>query len=146
MTIASLIFMKRLFWNEHLWLNFFPSVMSFCITKRYELIICHILVKKYDRIPFMYLFIYLLLYWGMNSGPSPWATLLALFCDGYFLYRVLWTICLDWLRTLILLVSAFWVARIIGVSHQHPVYLFIFPSSLLGYIHSTWVIYCDNSK
>jgi hypothetical protein len=25
-----------------------------------------------------------------------------------------------WLQTLILLISAFWVARITGMSHQHP--------------------------
>jgi hypothetical protein len=30
----------------------------------------------------------------------------------------LWTICLDWVRILILLIS--WVARITGVNHQCP--------------------------
>jgi hypothetical protein len=30
------------------------------------------------------------------------------------------TICLGWLWTVILLLSASWVARITGVSHQHP--------------------------
>jgi hypothetical protein len=34
--------------------------------------------------------------------------------------RVLWTICLDWLWTEFLLISASWEAKIIGVSHQHP--------------------------
>jgi hypothetical protein len=34
------------------------------------------------------------------------------FCDGSFRDRVLQTICLGWLWTTILLISAFWVARI----------------------------------
>jgi hypothetical protein len=37
---------------------------------------------------FIYLYIYLFLhYWGLNSGPSPWVTPLALFCDEFFLRR-----------------------------------------------------------
>jgi hypothetical protein len=34
--------------------------------------------------------------------------------------RVSWTTCLGWLQTMILLISASWVARITGVSHQRP--------------------------
>jgi hypothetical protein len=63
---------------------------------------------------------------SLNSGPhtcqacisTTSATLPALF--GYFQHRVLWTVCLGWLWTLILLISASWIARIIGVSHQVP--------------------------
>jgi hypothetical protein len=44
-------------------------------------------------------------YWGLNSGPTPWATLPALFCVGFFGDRVLWTTCLGWLRTATLLSS-----------------------------------------
>jgi hypothetical protein len=58
-------------------------------------------------------------YWGLNSGPSPWATSLSPFWDEYFQDRVLWTICLGRLQTVILLISASWVARIIGTSHQY---------------------------
>jgi hypothetical protein len=36
---------------------------------------------------------------------------------GYFWDRVLWTICSSWLPTLLLLISASWVARITGLSH-----------------------------
>jgi hypothetical protein len=36
------------------------------------------------------------------------------------------TICLDWLQTVILLISASWVARITGVSHRHPATLYYF--------------------
>jgi hypothetical protein len=61
----------------------------------------------------------LLQYWGLNSGP-PWATPPALFCDGIFRDRVSWTIYPSWLWTAILLISASWVARITGVSHQCP--------------------------
>jgi hypothetical protein len=38
----------------------------------------------------------------------------------FFWDRVCWTICPGWLRTMILLISASWEARIIGVSHRHP--------------------------
>jgi hypothetical protein len=41
----------------------------------------------------------------------------------------LWTICPSWLQTVILLISASWVARITGVSHWCPA-LFIFVWSL----------------
>jgi hypothetical protein len=34
-----------------------------------------------------------------------------------FLDRVSWTVCLGWLWTVILLISASWLARITGVSH-----------------------------
>jgi hypothetical protein len=38
---------------------------------------------------------------------------------GIFRERVFWTICLGWLQTMILLISASWVARITGgVSHS----------------------------
>jgi hypothetical protein len=58
---------------------------------------------------------FFLWYWGLNSGPAPWATPPALFCDEFFQDRVLLTICLCWL--LILLFSASWVIRIRGMSH-----------------------------
>jgi hypothetical protein len=48
------------------------------------------------------------------------------FCVGYFPNRVWWTICPGWLWTMILLISASWVARITGVSHQHPDSFFVF--------------------
>jgi hypothetical protein len=44
------------------------------------------------------------------------ATPPGLFCDGYFQDRVLRSTCPGWLWTLILLISASWVARIIGMS------------------------------
>jgi hypothetical protein len=61
--------------------------------------------------------IFFLWYWGLNSGPTPWATHQPFFCDGYFQDRFSWTICLGWLWTAILLISASWVARITDVSH-----------------------------
>jgi hypothetical protein len=62
---------------------------------------------------------HILKYWGLNSGPTPWAISLALFCDGCFQDRVSWTICPGWLQPEILLISASWVARITGMSHRH---------------------------
>jgi hypothetical protein len=37
---------------------------------------------------------------------------------GYFQDRFSWTICTDWLWTMILLICASWAARITGVNHQ----------------------------
>jgi hypothetical protein len=51
----------------------------------------------------------------LNSGPLPWATPPALFCDGFFQDRVF----PGWLRTSNLLISASWEARITGVSQWH---------------------------
>jgi hypothetical protein len=52
-----------------------------------------------------------------NSGPTPWATPPALFVKVSFWDTVSQTICPGWLQTMILQMSASWVARIIGVSH-----------------------------
>jgi hypothetical protein len=41
-------------------------------------------------------------------------------CVGHFWHGVSQTICLGWLQTAVLLISASWVARIIGVSDQCP--------------------------
>jgi hypothetical protein len=47
----------------------------------------------------------------------------ALLYIGYFQDRVLQTICLGWPQTAILLISAFWVARITAMSHGHSAIL-----------------------
>jgi hypothetical protein len=66
--------------------------------------------------PFFYFF---LRYWGLNSGPTPWTTLPAHFCEGFIQDRVSWTIFSGWLTTdLCLLISASSVARITGVRHR----------------------------
>jgi hypothetical protein len=57
-------------------------------------------------------------YWGLNSGPTPWATPPAPFCEGFFWDRVSQTFCPGWLWITVLLISASWVARITGMSHQ----------------------------
>jgi hypothetical protein len=51
----------------------------------------------------------------LSHSASPF------FCDGFFQGRVSQTICLGWLWTTVLLISASWVARITGKSHQHSV-------------------------
>jgi hypothetical protein len=57
-------------------------------------------------------------YWGLNSGPTPWATPPALFCEGFFKtgsHKLF-----AWAgfepRSFSLSASC-WVARITGVSH-----------------------------
>jgi hypothetical protein len=39
--------------------------------------------------------------------------------------QILWTICPAWLQTTILLISASWVVRIIGISHQHTADVYV---------------------
>jgi hypothetical protein len=57
-------------------------------------------------------------YWGLNSGPTPWATPLTVFVRVFFKIGSLRIICLGWLQTAIFMISASWVDRITGVSHQ----------------------------
>jgi hypothetical protein len=65
-----------------------------------------------------FLFIYLFSVWGLNSGPSPWATPPTLFFWRVFEIGSLGIICPGWLQTEVFLISATWVVRIIGMSHQ----------------------------
>jgi hypothetical protein len=67
------------------------------------------------------LFLFFLKYWGfelraymLTHSTSPF------FVMGFFWGRILWTVCIGWLCTLILLISIFWIARIIGVNHRDP--------------------------
>jgi hypothetical protein len=70
---------------------------------------------------------FFLWYWGLNSGPIPWATPPTLFVIFFFFWdRVSQTICPGWLWATILLISASWVARITSVSYQHPAPLHFF--------------------
>jgi hypothetical protein len=71
------------------------------------------------------LFFFFLWYWGLNSGPTPWATPPALFLWTVFWDRVSKTICLGWLQTSSLLISASWVAGITGMSHQRRAHILI---------------------
>jgi hypothetical protein len=73
---------------------------------------------------------------SLNSVPTPQATPPALFCDGFFEMGLLNY--LPWLA-LILLISAFWVARIIGVSHSHPASLFVLKLSRI--FHDNWYFF-----
>jgi hypothetical protein len=52
---------------------------------------------------YYYYYYYYLQYWGLNSGPTPWATPPTLLLWWvFFLERVSQTICMDWLLTAIL--------------------------------------------
>jgi hypothetical protein len=57
-------------------------------------------------------------YRDLNSGPKPSATPPRPFLWWVFWARVSRIICPNWLQVMILLISASWVARITGVSHQ----------------------------
>jgi hypothetical protein len=72
--------------------------------------------------PFFFFFLVLgleLKAFTLNHSASP-------FCDRYFQDRFSQTICPSWLRTTILLISASWVAKITGMSHQHLALPFCF--------------------
>jgi hypothetical protein len=78
---------------------------------------------------------FFLWYWGLNSGPTPWASPPALFMKGFFFFFEIGshgTICPGWLWNTILLVSASWVARITGVSHWRLT-MFLFFLVVLGF-------------
>jgi hypothetical protein len=51
------------------------------------------------------------------------------FVMGFFRDRVSWTICPSWFWTMILLISASWVARITGMSHWYPASFVFWTSS-----------------
>jgi hypothetical protein len=59
---------------------------------------------------------------GLELRAYTWSHSTSIFLWRVF-SRYCGTICLGCLWTAILLVSASWVARIIGVSHQHPAYV-----------------------
>jgi hypothetical protein len=64
-------------------------------------------------------------------------------CVGYFQDRVLWTLCLDWPWTSILLISASWEAKMTGLTHWRPAslfYLFIF------FLLKTWFHYVSQTS
>jgi hypothetical protein len=62
---------------------------------------------------FRILYLCILQYWGLNLQPIPWATPPTLYCDGFFRNMISRTVCWN-------LIFTSWVARITGVSHQHP--------------------------
>jgi hypothetical protein len=95
------------------------------------------------------LFFFFFQSWGLNSGSclwgrcsTTWVTPPAQFCISYFQDRVYHTICLQCLWTMILLMSALWVARITGVSHWNQAGL-----SLLSYWNTSSTVHlpiCQN--
>jgi hypothetical protein len=73
-----------------------------------------------SRISELTVFFFFFLVLGLELRVFPWATPPSLFLWRVFQDRVSWTICLGCLWTKILLISISWVARITGMSHQHP--------------------------
>jgi hypothetical protein len=66
-----------------------------------------------------FFFFFLFCSTGAWTRSTHWATLSAPFLWWVFKDRVSWTICLGWLQTAILLISASWVAGITGMSCRH---------------------------
>jgi hypothetical protein len=62
----------------------------------------------------------------------------SVFCGGYFQDKFSWTICPSWLQNVILLVSASWTVRIIGVSNWclACIRFLIFPLTLINSVFS----------
>jgi hypothetical protein len=89
--------------------KFFTYMFAFCISENCPI---HLLIYSLDS----FFFFFLVLRFELRAY-IPWTTPPALFWDGFFWDRVSWTICPGWLWNLILLISAFWVIRITGVSH-----------------------------
>jgi hypothetical protein len=81
----------------------------------------------------------------LGRHSTTCASLLALFCIGYFQDMVLWTISLGWLQTMILLIFASWVARItVVVSHQHSAFGPFFHLSFLLAMSPARVTFCPH--
>jgi hypothetical protein len=75
-------------------------------------------------------------FWGLNSGPSPWATPPALFLWRVFWARVSQNYVLGWLWIALLLISASWVARFTDMSHQSMT--IIFSGYIVPFINTKW--------
>jgi hypothetical protein len=96
----------------------------------------------YHLTSFIYMlliFYFCLSFWGVGLDfelrtsflqsrcSNTWAILPVYFCSGYFGDGLLRTVCPGCPKTTILLISASQVARITGMSHQHPAtHLFYF--------------------
>jgi hypothetical protein len=61
----------------------------------------------------------------LSHSTSPF------FCYGFFWDRVFRTICLGWLWTVILLISASWAVRITSVNHWSPVLILFYNCMVL---------------
>jgi hypothetical protein len=114
LVLPYILLCNTLHWNEII------QCYSFCnclilfnkVSSRY----IHVLSN--GRI-FIYLFVYFLGTKVWTQCPYFEPLHQHFLVIDFFRDRVLWTIWLGWLWTVILLISAPWVARIIGLSHQH---------------------------
>jgi hypothetical protein len=106
-----------------------PPVPSLIFTIKpkfyhWQQILSFVWLKQITFLLTFYLFYFILWYWGLNSGPTPWATPPILFLKGFFEIGSGGTICLSWLQTLILLISD--LARITSMINQCSVPFFHF--------------------
>jgi hypothetical protein len=64
-----------------------PSVVLchlLCASASWLVVICFRFPVWESGLAVMLAFYFSFQYWGLNSGSTPWATLPALFCDGFF--------------------------------------------------------------
>jgi hypothetical protein len=102
----------------------FSKDTKFQLERRNKFQRLHSMVILVNNVLFIW-FLVFFQYWGLNSGPTSWATPPALFCDGFF-FKIGSHKLLPSLASMILLMFASWVARITGVSHQCPGGFFCF--------------------
>jgi hypothetical protein len=74
----------------------------------------------------------------VRPASTTCATPSALFCIGFSWDRVSQTIALDWFQIAILLISASWVARITGLNHRHPAYIYFLKEWISQVIKGIW--------
>jgi hypothetical protein len=90
--------------------------------------------------------IFFLRYWNLNSGPTPWTTPSPFLWWFFLKDSVSRTICLGWLRTVILLITASWVARITGVSHWHPARMCSSPAGFQAGSKAPFLALCSKAE
>jgi hypothetical protein len=117
------ILISQLFWVRFFYVNFQEekSVVQKIVKTTFMFIKIFVLSTHDFWIIIMSLFFLFFVVLGLeiraftlSHSTSP------VFCGRIYQDRVLQSICLGWLQTAILLISASSVSRIIGVSHRHP--------------------------
>jgi hypothetical protein len=94
---------------------------------------CFVFVSFWQSVLFFFLVVLglELRAYTLSHSTSP-------FCEGFFWDRILQTICQGWLWTSVLLIAAFWIASITGVSHRCPGSTGVWTQ---GFTLGTWVLY-----
>jgi hypothetical protein len=110
--------------------TFLPGPISFS-TCYSPCLKCPSLITFFKKGQILFIYLFILWYWGLKLGrysyPLSHSTS-PFFNNGFFQDRISWTICLGWLWTVILLISASWAPRITGMRWRSLNSLFIHKS------------------